>query len=94
MRHYILTEKDRERLKKWLNKGNENQNVLNIFSDLRRDFPRLRDDILLIIKVIRRLQQKRRWDLRMKHIPPSAYASLRDGSISTLRKDETSTSCD
>ena len=44
--------------------GEEDKTLLNIFTAMRRDFPRLRDDMLLMIKVIKKLRAQDRWKRR------------------------------
>ena len=61
MRRYILTENDRQRLLQWLEEDVEDQHTRNIFSQIRKNITPLREDIQLILRVIRKLQKERRW---------------------------------
>ncbi|MBD3206878.1 hypothetical protein GF319_11130 [Candidatus Bathyarchaeota archaeon] len=64
MRSYILTDSDRERLLLWLEEDIEDQHTRNIFSQIRKNITPLRQDLHLILAVIKKLRQERRWRSR------------------------------
>lgn len=66
MRHYILTDDDRKRLLVWLETGEEDQMTSNLFSLIRKCFPRLVDDMRLLLQVRRKLVLERRWRGRIR----------------------------
>ncbi len=53
MRRYILTDKDREILLKWLDTDEEDQPTRNLLSQIRKNILRISDDIGLMLKAIR-----------------------------------------
>ena len=75
MREFILTDDDRRRLVAWLEGGEEDQVTRNLFSVVRRSFPRLVSDIRLLINVRRRLRSEGRWGRRFR-VPPGFRESL------------------
>ncbi len=56
MKDHILTDNDRRKLKKWIQTGQETQKTRNLFTDLRKSLPRLKDDMILILKIRTRLK--------------------------------------
>ena len=66
LRRWILTDSERRRLNRWLTTGEEDKTLLNLFTAMRKDFPRLRDDMLLMIKVIKKLRSQDRWSRRLR----------------------------
>ena len=64
MRKYILTENDREILQKGLNTDHEDQQTRNLFSQIRKNITKIRQDITLILLVIKKLQSQHRWQGR------------------------------
>jgi SHS2 domain-containing protein len=60
MRRYILTDKDREILLKWLNEDVEDQQTRNLLSQIRKNILRISDDISLTLKTIRKMQRMHR----------------------------------
>lgn len=69
MRRYILTERDRERLTDWVLHDLEDDVTRNIFTVWRYSYPRLRDDIRLLIMVTKKLRARGRWDTRPRLKP-------------------------
>ncbi|MCK4399669.1 hypothetical protein KAV46_01685 [Candidatus Bathyarchaeota archaeon] len=72
-RSYILTEDDRRRLRNWLETGEEDKTLKNLFTKMRRSLPTLRDDMLLIIGARKRLRAERRWKRRLRN--PRGFGS-------------------
>lgn len=66
MRRYILKEKERRKLKTWLETGEEDKYTSNLLTRLRASLPRLIDDILLLIKTRKRLKARNRWAKRRR----------------------------
>jgi len=64
MRRYILTNRDREILLKWLDTDEEDQQTRNLLSQIRKNILRISDDINLILKTIRKMQRMHRWSGR------------------------------
>ena len=60
MRRYILIDKDRKILLKWLD-TDEDQQTLNLLSQIRKNILRISDDVSLILKAIRKMQRIHRW---------------------------------
>jgi len=52
MRRYILTKKDRERLLRWLIDDEEDQQTRNLFSEIRKNLPKIREDVSRVLLVI------------------------------------------
>jgi len=66
MRSYIFTRRERERLVRWLEEGYEDDTTRMIFVEIRRNMPRLFGDLTLMLKVMRELMRRDRWDRRMR----------------------------
>ncbi len=66
MRSYIFTRRERERLVRWLEEGYEDDTTRMIFVEIRRNMPRLFGDLTLMLKVVRELMRRDRWDRRMR----------------------------
>ena len=75
MRQYILTDNDRRRLLEWLESGKEDQVTYNLFTQIRKSFPRLVKDIRLLLIVRRRLNSQGRWKGRIR-VPSDFKNSL------------------
>jgi len=84
MRRYILTDKDREILLKWLDTDEEDQPTRNLLSQIRKNILRISDDIGLILKAIRKMQRMHRWSGRASHKDELGRAILH--SISKLKR--------
>jgi len=69
MRRYILTDRDRERLTDWVLHDVEDDMTRRIFTIWRYSYPRLRDDMRLLITVTKKLRSRRRWGTRPRHEP-------------------------
>jgi len=80
MRRYILTENDREILQKWLNTDYEDQQTRNLLSQIRKNISKIREDISLILLVIRKLRRQHRWQGRASRKDDFGRAILRAGS--------------
>ena len=80
MRAYILTEDDRRRLRRWLETGEEDKTLRNLFTTMRRCLPTLRDDMLLIIRARKRLRAEGRWKRRLRDPRGFASSSRREES--------------
>jgi hypothetical protein len=68
MRSYILTKKERKRLREWIKTETEDQTTRNLFTSMRASLPRLRDDMLLIIYARKKLRSMKRWERRPRGI--------------------------
>ena len=69
MRRYILTDRDRERLTDWILHDVEDDMTRKIFTVWRYSYPRLRDDMRLLIMVTKKLSARGRWVIRPRHEP-------------------------
>jgi|GEM_PF-1852378 len=66
VRSYIFTRNERERLLRWLEEGFEDDTTRMIFVEIRRNMPRLFRDLTLMLRVMRELMRRGRWDQRMR----------------------------
>ena len=66
VRSYIFTRNERERLLRWLEEGFEDDTTRMIFVEIRRNMPRLFRDLTLMLRVMRELMRRDRWDQRMR----------------------------
>ena len=66
VRSYIFTRRERERLLRWLEEGFEDDTTRMIFVEIRRNMPRLFRDLTLMLRVMRELMRRDRWDQRMR----------------------------
>ena len=73
MRRYILTDRDRKRLTDWILHDVEDDMTRKIFTVWRYSYPRLRDDMRLLIMVTKKLSSRGRWDIRPRHKPGERY---------------------
>jgi len=80
MRRYILTDKDREKLLKWLDTDEEDQQTRNLLSQIRKNILKISDDIDLILKAIQKLQRQHRWWGRASRKDKFGQAYLRTRS--------------
>jgi len=82
MHRYILTERDRERLTDWILYDVEDNMTRRVFTVWRYSYPRLRDDMRLLITVTKKLGARGRWDTRPRHEPGERHLSrwMREGS--------------
>ena len=55
MRGYLFTDRDRERLRAWLESGAEDDGTRMIFVSVRRNLVRITGDVELLVAVARRL---------------------------------------
>ncbi len=51
---------------RWLEEGYEDDTTRMIFVEIRRNMPRLFGDLTLMLKVMRELMRRDRWDRRMR----------------------------
>ena len=61
MRGYLFTDRDRERLRAWLESGVEDDGTRMLFVAVRRNLNRISGDVGLLVEVARRLQAEGRW---------------------------------
>ena len=61
MRGYLFTDRDRERLRAWLESGAEDDGTRMLFVSVRRNLNRITGDVELLVAVARRLQREGRW---------------------------------
>ncbi len=61
MRGYLFTDRDRERLRAWLESGVEDDGTRMLFVSVRRNLDRIVGDVGLLAGVARRLQAEGRW---------------------------------
>ena len=66
VRSYIFTRREKERLLRWLEEGFEDDTTRMIFVEIRRNMPRLFRDLTLMLRVMRELMRRDRWDQRMR----------------------------
>ena len=66
VRSYIFTRRERERLLRWLEEGFEDDATRMIFVEIRRNMPRLFRDLTLMLRVMKELMRRDRWDQRMR----------------------------
>ncbi len=66
MRGYIFTDRDRERLRAWLESGAEDDGTRVLFVAVRRNLNRISGDVGLMAEVARRLQSLDRWQGRAR----------------------------
>jgi len=69
MRRYILTERERQRLTDWILHDEEDDGTRKLFHIWRYSYPRLRDDIRLLILVTKKLSARGRWETRPRMRP-------------------------
>ena len=60
MRGYLGTDRDRERLRAWLESGAEDDGTRMVFVGVRRGLSRITGDVGLLVAVVRRLQAEGR----------------------------------
>ncbi len=56
----MFTDRERRRLREWLETGEEDQWLLNLFADVRGSMNRITGDVELLTLVARRLREERR----------------------------------
>ncbi|MGD2200711.1 MAG: hypothetical protein PVJ38_03635 [Candidatus Bathyarchaeota archaeon] len=61
MRGYLFTDRDRERLRAWLESGVEDVGTRMLFVGVRRSLDRITGDVGLLVQVARKLRAKGRW---------------------------------
>ncbi len=61
MRTFIFTDRERRLLERWLETGEEADDVPRIFTWIRQNMPGLVEDMDLVRVVIRELQRRHRW---------------------------------
>ena len=61
LRSYLFTDRDRERLRAWLESGVEDDGTRMLFFSVRRGQGRVTGDVGLLVAVTRRLQEEGRW---------------------------------
>ncbi len=66
MRSYLFTDRDRERLRAWLESGEEDDGTRMVFVSVRRNLNRITGDVGLLAAVARRLQKEGRWHGRAR----------------------------
>ena len=60
MRSYIFTDVERRRLRAWLEGGDEDQSVVKIFVEIRRNLTPMKKDVEILSQVIQRLRKEGR----------------------------------
>ena len=61
LRSYIFTDAERKRLRRWLETGEEDETTRMLFVDIRRNVPRLKEDLKMLVRVHDELALRRRW---------------------------------
>jgi hypothetical protein len=61
LRGYLFTDRDRVRLRAWLESGVEDDGTRMVFVSVRRNLNRITNDVGLLVAVARRLQAEGRW---------------------------------
>ena len=91
MRGHIFTDKERRRLKRWLETGDENGMTRKLFYQIRQNTMVLVRDVELLLKVRKELKRSGRWGRRLSSRQRSEFASRLGVSASTLKRKERST---
>jgi hypothetical protein len=65
-RRFIFTERERRLLERWLEEGEEDVDVPRIFTWIRSNLTTIREDVELMLRVIRELRRRRRWRGRIR----------------------------
>jgi hypothetical protein len=86
LRGYIFTDRDRERLRAWLESGVEDDGTRMLFVAVRRNLNRISGDVGLLARVARRLQAEGRWDGRARLPRDLEKAAMRLEEEIRLRK--------
>ena len=81
LRSYLFTDRDRGRLRAWLESGAEDDGTRMIFVSVRRNLNRITGDVGLLVAVARRLQAEGRWmgRARLPRDLARAVRSLEEG---------------
>jgi len=61
VRSFIFTERERRLLERWLEEGEEDVDAPRVFHWIRRNLTPVREDVELMLRVIRELRRQRRW---------------------------------
>jgi hypothetical protein len=76
MRKYLFTARDRERLRRWLETGEEDDTTRMLFVDIRQSLNRLTNDVALLTDVCRELRAQDRIAGRAR-LPRSLDSAIR-----------------
>ena len=83
MRKYIFNENERRQLENWLNTDEETHATRKLLSTIRTSLPQLREDMILILRVARKLRRTERWRRREGDNTPFGSAYRRARSVLT-----------
>ena len=61
VRGFIFTERERRLLERWLEEDEETGETLKVFHWIRLNLTQVREDVDLMLRVIRELRLRRRW---------------------------------
>jgi len=90
-RSYIFTENERRRLREWLETHREDNETLQLFTEVRRNFAPIRRDIQLYSDLTIRLKKEGRFMGRVRLRRRSASPSLSEGFGSTPTRNDQNT---
>jgi len=65
VRGFIFTDRERGLLREWLQGGVETGETRKVFTAMRRNIPKLRGDLELMLEVTRELKRRKRWGRRV-----------------------------
>jgi hypothetical protein len=60
MRSYIFTEREREKLERWMETGEADRHTMNLFKKMRENTPPLREDLELMVLVLKKKASEKR----------------------------------
>ena len=92
MRSFIFTKRERRLLERWLEEGEETGETVKVFHWIRRNLTSVREDVELMIRVIRELKRRRRWRGRLSSRSEFGSRLRRAGSALTRARRGRSTS--
>ncbi len=92
MRKFIFTERERRLLERWLEEGEETGETLKVFTWIRANTSPVREDVELMLRVIRELRRRRRWRGRPSSRSEFGSRLRRAGSALTRERRGRSTS--
>jgi hypothetical protein len=83
MRSYFFTEKEREMLERLLETGETDQQLMNLFTSIRKNTPFLREDLRLLLAVLKKKSTENRG--RGYHSIKTEFGSALRRAESTLK---------
>ena len=92
MRKFIFTDRERRLLERWLEEGEETGETLKVFTWIRANTSPVREDVELMLRVIRELKKRRRWRGRIRDRSEFGSALRRAESALTRARSARATS--